>query len=151
MLRAMARPMPIPASLVVKKGSNIRSRGPPGTPGPVSSIETSAVKPLEKSTPRDLTLTASGVPDRIDPVHDQVQNDLLQLYAIDGHQNRMREKLRIQGDPVGKGMGREQLEHLLHHATEVHDLWIADAFGEQAAQSLDDLDGALVVSWRCRG
>src|SRR5206468_4028944 len=43
-LRAIARPRPVPADLVEKYGSKMRGRSSGGTPGPLSSTETTTLE-----------------------------------------------------------------------------------------------------------
>src|SRR5687768_15863295 len=74
---ARPRPVPLPASFVVKNGSKMRARSSRGTPGPVSLTD-SAACPSITGGDRDHAAVGHGVA-RVDH---QVERDLLELGPV---------------------------------------------------------------------
>ena len=80
--RAVASPSPVPwpTSLVVKKGSNSRSRASSGMPGPSSATVISVQSPSRRVEKVIVPLLA----ERVDRVVEQVRPHLVELGAVDG-------------------------------------------------------------------
>ena len=79
----MARPMPIPASLVLKKLSKTCARSAAGTPGPLSKTEkTTEPSVIDRRPGIDPARWLARLHDRLDAVDQQVDDHLLQLNPV---------------------------------------------------------------------
>ena len=120
------RPVPFPTGLVVKNGSNRRSRISAGMPGPLSTTRTTT----RCRSQRRGHLDPTGVRNGIERVVDQVRPDLVELadeaadarevgFDVDGDGDRFRPRLRLEhGDGVAQarrqvhGLGHRGLVHV---------------------------------------
>ena len=136
----------MPSCFVVKNGSNSRSSRSDGIPGPVSRIETWASPSRRPRPAGDLAHAVRHLRNGIDPVDDQIQNDLLELDPVPVHPQSLVGELAVQPHVTGGGLRGQDRKHFADHFIEVHLLRVEGTSREETPQALDDLARPLIVA-----
>ena len=133
-------PVPSPTSLVVKNGSKIRPRSSGLIPGPSSSTSTTCGPRRVHRPHHDIAGARRGV-ERLLGVHQQVQDDLLDLLAIDQHRQRLGGALHAQRDVLLPQVIGPQLGCLPDDLIEIGRRAIGRAAPDERQQVADDVPG----------
>ena len=74
---------------------------------------------MKVSTNLDLAIGRIRLGKRIDGIHNQVKNDLLQLDAVTFDNQRMGSEGSLQGDVMGCGLRSQNADHFAHNFIQV--------------------------------
>ncbi len=77
--------------------------------------------------------------ERIDGIHYQVKNDLLQLDAVTFDNQRMGNELSLQGNTMGSGLSSQNADHVAHNLVQVDISSFNLRLGEKLTESLYDI------------
>src|SRR5207247_4511940 len=94
---------------------------------------------------RDGEATIVAGPHRIEAIHDQVEDDLLELNAIGEDHGQSGRELEIDGHPPGGRVAPYQADHVLNAGIDVERSLVRVVLFEQGPQTVDHIDGSLVV------
>ena len=105
--------------------------------------------PVASDGPRpadDLAHAVWHLRNGIDPIDDQVQDNLLELDLVPVHPQWLLGELPVQCHVVGGSLRGRNSHHVADHFIEVHLLRVEGTSREETPQALDDLARSFIVA-----
>ena len=92
-----------------------------------------------------MRFSVRGILHRVDPVHDKVENDLLELNAVGEDRQRILCEQTGQFELLSNGKRRKECKRFANNVIQVDVFQFKGCFFQQAAHPPDDLTGAPVI------